>query len=47
MATAEAAPRAMLDQRANGIDRLVCRYEEARPTGPVPEWVLPLPVVIF
>jgi hypothetical protein len=41
MATAEATPRAMLDQRANGIERLVSRYEEARPAGPVPEWVLP------
>jgi hypothetical protein len=41
MATVDAASRAMLDQRANGIERLVSRCEEGRPPGPVPEWVLP------
>lgn len=47
MATVEAVPRAMLDQRANGIERLVSRYEEARSAGPVPEWVLPPPSCNF
>jgi hypothetical protein len=41
MATTEVTRRAMLDQRAKGIEGLVPRYEAARPAGSVPEWVLP------
>jgi hypothetical protein len=41
MATADATPRMMLDQRASGIERVVFRYEEERLAAPVPQWVLP------
>lgn len=41
MATAEANPRATLDQRASGIERMISRYEEERSAEPVPQWVLP------
>jgi hypothetical protein len=41
MATDDPASGALLERRANGIERLVSRYEAARSDGPVPEWILP------
>jgi hypothetical protein len=41
MATVETPSRAMLDQRAKGIEGLISRFEAVAPAASVPEWVLP------